>query len=154
MDSILPLIAEIIESSWMVLLDSSAFVLFGFFMSGLLKAYLPDGLIQKHLGKNDISGVIKASLIGIPIPLCSCGVLPAAAGLREQGASKGAVSSFMISTPETGVDSIAITYALLDPLMTILRPLTAFVTAITTGLFVHFFDSGELPEPESAQASC
>ena len=147
MDSIIPLGAEILKSSWMVLLDSSAYVLFGFFISGLLKAYLPDGLIKKHLGRGNISGVIKASLIGIPIPLCSCGVLPAAAGLKEQGASKGAVSSFMISTPETGVDSIAITYALLDPVMTILRALTVFVTAISTGLFVHFFDSEEAPEP-------
>jgi len=138
---------EILESSWMVLLDSSVYILFGFFISGLLKAFLPDGLIKKHLGKGSISGVIKASLIGIPIPLCSCGVLPAAAGLREQGASKGAVASFMISTPETGVDSMAITYALLDPLMTILRPLTAFATAISTGLFVHFFDAEEKSEP-------
>ena len=152
MNSVIPLFAEIIESSWMVLLDSSAYVLFGFFISGLLKAYLPEGLIQKHLGKGNLSGVVKASLIGVPIPLCSCGVLPAAAGLKEQGASSGAVSSFMISTPETGVDSIAITYALLDPLMTIIRPVTAFVTAVTTGLFVHFLDSGDLPEP--VQASC
>lgn len=147
MDIIITTALEILKSSWMVLLDSSAYVLFGFFISGLLKAYLPDGLIQKHLGKGSISGIMKASLIGIPIPLCSCGVLPAAAGLREQGASKGAVSSFMISTPETGIDSMAITYALLDPLMTILRPLTAFVTAISTGLFVHFFDSKETPDP-------
>lgn len=147
------IVLEVIKSAWMVLLDSSAYVLFGFFVSGLLKAYLPDDLIRKHLGKGKISGVFKASLIGVPIPLCSCGVLPAAAGLKEQGAGKGAVSSFMISTPETGVDSIAITYALLDPVMTVLRPVTAFFSAIFTGIFVHFWGSEETEETPVA-ASC
>jgi len=131
----------------MVLLDSSAYVLFGFFISGLLKAYLPADFVRRHLGKGRISGIVKASLIGVPIPLCSCGVLPAAAGLKEQGAGKGAIASFMISTPETGIDSIAITWALLDPLMTVLRPVTAFISAIMTGLAVHFFDTETVPEP-------
>ncbi len=150
MEMVLEVIIDVIESSWMVLLDSAPYVLFGFFVSGLLKAYLPDDLIRRHLGRGKISGVLKASLIGVPIPLCSCGVLPAAAGLKEQGAGKGAVSSFMISTPETGVDSIAITYALLDPVMTVLRPVTAFFSAIVTGILVHFWGSDESPEPAAA----
>ncbi|MBF0232080.1 MAG: SO_0444 family Cu/Zn efflux transporter [Desulfamplus sp.] len=134
-------IMNIIYASWDVLLESSLFVLFGFFIAGMLKAFIPDDFIQRHLGKGKTASVLKASLFGIPIPLCSCGVIPAAAGLKEQGASKGAVSSFMISTPETGVDSIAVTYALLDPVMTVIRPFSAFITASLTGIAVNIFDS-------------
>ena len=143
----------ILESGWEILLESSLFILFGFFMAGLLKAFLPKDLINKQLGKGTFSTVFKASLLGIPIPLCSCGVVPAAAGLRDQGASKGAVSSFMISTPETGVDSIAISYALLDPVMTIFRPIAAFFTAMVTGLFVNQFDKEGFEQPISAAPS-
>lgn len=75
--------------------------------------------------------------MGIPLPLCSCGVIPVSIGLRKQGASKGATTAFLIATPETGVDSIAITYALLDPLMTVIRPLAAFVTACIAGMIVN-----------------
>ncbi|MBF0203283.1 MAG: SO_0444 family Cu/Zn efflux transporter, partial [Desulfamplus sp.] len=136
-------IFKVLSASWDVLLESSLYVLFGFFIAGMLKAFIPDNFIQKHLGKGKISSVFKASLFGIPIPLCSCGVIPAAAGLREQGASKGAISSFMISTPETGVDSIAVTYALLDPVMTFIRPVSAFFTAAFTGIAVNIFDHSE-----------
>ncbi|MBF0209580.1 MAG: SO_0444 family Cu/Zn efflux transporter [Desulfamplus sp.] len=133
-------VMKIAVASWDVLLESAIFVLFGFFMAGVLKAFIPDDFIQKHLGGDKASGVFKASLFGIPIPLCSCGVVPAAAGLKEQGASKGAIASFMIATPETGVDSIAVTYALLDPVMTIMRPVAAFFTASFTGIAVNLFD--------------
>lgn len=153
MTEIFKLPIDVVLSAWEVLLDSSPYIIFGFLIAGFLKAFLPDDLIKKHLGKGKASSVVKSSLIGIPIPLCSCGVLPAAAGLKEQGASKGAVSSFMISTPETGVDSIAITYALLDPIMTIFRPLSAFFTAITTGLFVNLIDTGKSLEPPVPKVS-
>lgn len=131
---------QIVSSAWHVLLESSPYVIFGFTVAGLLKAFLPDNLVSRHLGTGRISSIFKAALIGIPLPLCSCGVLPAAAGLKEQGADKGAVTSFMISTPETGVDSIAITYALLDPLMTFFRPFSAFLTAVITGIGVKVID--------------
>ncbi|SHJ48555.1 Predicted permease, partial [Malonomonas rubra DSM 5091] len=101
--------------SWEVLVESAPYVLFGFFAAGILKAYLPEQMVAKHLGKNSTSSVLKAALFGIPLPLCSCGVIPAAIELRKQGASKGASASFLVSVPETGVDSIAITWALLDP---------------------------------------
>lgn len=134
---------HIIIESWNILLDSSIYIFFGFFIAGLLKAFLPENLISSHLGNGKLSSVLKASALGVPIPLCSCGVIPAAAGLREQGASKGATASFMISTPETGVDSIAVTYALLDPIMTIIRPVAAFITATVTGIFINTFDKTE-----------
>lgn len=123
--------------SWNVLVESAPYVLFGFFAAGILKAYLPEQMVAKHLGNNSTSSVIKASLFGIPLPLCSCGVIPAAIELRKQGASKGATASFLVSVPETGVDSIAITWALLDPVMTIVRPIASFFTATLTGLFIN-----------------
>ncbi|MBF0302356.1 MAG: SO_0444 family Cu/Zn efflux transporter [Desulfamplus sp.] len=141
-------IIKILYASWNVLLESSLFVLSGFFIAGMLKAFIPDNFIQRHLGKGKISSVIKASLFGVPIPLCSCGVIPAAAGLREQGASKGAVCSFMISTPESGVDSIAVTYALLDPFMTIMRPVAAFLTAAVAGIAVNILDDNQAHKQE------
>lgn len=146
-------IYSVLESAWWVLLDSSPYIIFGFFIAGLLKGFLPDDLIVRHLGKGKASSVFKSALVGVPLPLCSCGVLPAAAGLKQQGASKGAVTSFMISTPETGVDSIAITYALLDPIMTIFRPISAFFSAVVTGLFVNRLDQSE-EKAELNPASC
>ena len=137
----------VLAAAWEVLLESSIFILFGFFVAGLLKGFIPDNFIQRHLGRQSKSGVFKASLFGVPIPLCSCGVIPAAAGLRDQGASKGAVTSFMISTPETGVDSVAVTYGLLDPVMTIIRPTAAFLTAFVSGLLVNFMDK-KVPAPK------
>ncbi|MEZ0574568.1 SO_0444 family Cu/Zn efflux transporter [Halodesulfovibrio aestuarii] len=130
---------------WEILLEAAPYVLFGFFVAGLLKGFLPDDFVARHLGKNTKGAVVKASMFGVPLPLCSCGVIPAAAGLRQQGASKGATTSFMISTPETGVDSIAITYALLDPIMTIFRPVAAFISALTAGTLVDMFP--ETPKP-------
>lgn len=144
---------KILSASWDVLLESSLFILLGFFIAGMLKAFISDDFIQKHLGKGRTSSVFKAALFGIPIPLCSCGVIPAAAGLREQGASRGAVSSFMISTPETGVDSIAVTYALLDPVMTIIRPVSAFFTAAITGIVVNMVDRSEINPGNSPRIS-
>lgn len=130
------ILTGIIFESWDVLLQSAPFMLFGFFIAGLLKAFVGPEFISKNLGSGKTSDIFKASLLGVPIPLCSCGVIPAAAQLRQQGAGKGATTSFLISTPETGVDSIAVTYALLDPIMTALRPFAAFLTAIIAGLMV------------------
>lgn len=88
--------------------------------------------------------VMLAAMVGIPLPLCSCGVVPAAAALKKQGASKGATMSFLISTPETGVDSIPITYALLDPVMTMIRPISAFITATVAGIVENFYGRKEV----------
>lgn len=140
--------------SWDVLLESAPFMLLGFFIAGLLKAYVGPEFISKNLGSGKTADVFKASILGVPIPLCSCGVIPAAAQLREQGASKGATTSFLISTPETGVDSIAVTYALLDPVMAFIRPFAAFFTAMVAGILVDRDEktkepqaSGTIPAP-------
>jgi len=130
-------ITQILLAAWQVLCTSAPYMIFGLLMAGLLKAIIPDSFVSRHLGGKSAKAVIKASLLGVPLPLCSCGVVPVAASLKEQGAGPGPTTAFLISTPETGVDSIAITYALLDPIMTIIRPLAALITAISAGLLVN-----------------
>ncbi|MBU1003648.1 MAG: SO_0444 family Cu/Zn efflux transporter [Proteobacteria bacterium] len=134
--------------TWVLLNEAAPWVLLGFFVAALIKTFISDQFIAKHLGKNGATSVLKASALGVPLPLCSCGVVPAAAGLRRQGASKGATAAFMISTPETGADSMAVTWAMLDPLMTLLRPLAAFVTATVAGLAINALDRDDAPTKE------
>ncbi len=138
----------VLRASWGILNDSAPYVLLGFIAAAIIRAVIPDRLVRRHLGRSGNGGVVKAALFGIPIPLCSCGVLPAAIGLRKQGAGRGATMSFLISTPETGVDSIAITWALMDPIMTVFRPIAAFVTAITAGFLENSFVKGITAAPD------
>ena len=125
-------------ASWQLLLQSAPYMLFGLLVGGLLKVFLSPDYVARHLGSGRFSSVVKASILGIPIPLCSCGVLPAAAALKKQGANKGATAAFLISTPESGVDSMAITYALLDPIITVARPIAAFASAMAAGIGINF----------------
>ena len=129
-----------LESAWGLLMDSSTYILFGIAVGGALKMFLSTEYVVRHLGRGRYRSVIKAALFGIPIPLCSCGVLPAAASLKNQGANNGATVAFLISTPESGVDSISISYALLDPILTVARPVVAFLTALTAGFAENFFN--------------
>ena len=145
---------EILVQSWNILLESSIFILFGLLASGLLRVFLSPGAVSTHLGKGRFRSVFKASLLGIPIPLCSCGVLPAAAALKKQGANTGAVTSFLVSTPESGVDSIAITYALMDPIMTLVRPVAAFFTAFTAGITENLIGRPDTSRPVAPDLSC
>jgi hypothetical protein len=134
------LVTQIFIESWRLLQAASVYVLFGVLVAGLLHIFLNPASVATHLGRGKFWPVFKAALIGIPLPLCSCGVLPAAAAFKRQGANNGATTAFLISTPESGVDSIAMTYALLDPIMTVARPVAAFLTAITAGIFTNLFD--------------
>ena len=115
---------------------SAPWLLLGLFIAALLNVYLPEHFLNKHLGKEGFLTTIKAALIGAPMPLCSCGVIPAALGLRRAGASKSATTAFLVSTPETGVDSISVSYVLLGPFMAVIRPIAAIMSAITAGLLV------------------
>jgi len=142
---------------WAVLREAAPFVLLGFLVAGLLKALLPETWMSRHLGGRGPLSVLKAALIGVPLPLCSCGVVPAALGLRRQGAGPGATTAFLISTPETGVDSLAVTWAMIDPLMTVLRPVSAFVTATVAGLAANILPERFLragPPAPVAQGCC
>ena len=133
-------VMNILSASFEMFKEASPYMLFGFFCAGILQAFVKSEQIVKYLGKGKIRSVLIAALAGIPIPLCSCGVVPAAAGLKKQGANNGATLSFLISTPETGVDSIPITYALIDPVMAAIRPVAAFVIAAIAGITQNFFD--------------
>jgi len=147
-------ITSVLRESWNLLNQASLYILFGLLVGGLLKVFLSPAYVAAHLGTGRYRSVFKAALLGIPIPLCSCGVLPAAASLKKQGANNGAVTAFLISTPESGVDSISITWALLDPLMTIARPAAAFLSAFCAGLAENFFTPPGESCPITADLSC
>lgn len=122
-----------LASTWQLLLESAPYVIIGLILGGVLKMFLSTDYVAHHLGRGRFSSVLKAALFGIPLPLCSCGVLPAAAALKRQGANNGATTAFLIATPESGIDSIAISYALLDPILTVARPVAAFLSALVAG---------------------
>lgn len=125
---------------WQVLGEMSPYLLFGFLVAGILSAWVPADLIERHLGGRGLWPTLKASLLGIPLPICSCGVIPVAVGLRRHGASRGATTSFLLSTPQTGVDSILVTLGMLGPLYAIYRPIAALVTGVVGGMIVDQVD--------------
>ncbi len=143
--SIIHIIYGVLFESWSLFLEMSPYLFLGFLIAGILHVLVPDEKILSYLGESAGKGrsVINASLMGLPLPLCSCGVVPTALSLKKRGATKGAALSFMISTPETGVDSIAITYALLDPIMTVFRPLATLFTAIAAGIIENISSANE-----------
>lgn len=116
--------------------EMSPYILLGFLIAGLMHAFVSRNTMSRHLAGTGIGAVTKAALIGIPLPLCSCGVLPTAIGMRRGGASRAATTSFLVATPQTGVDSIAATWSLLGPAFAVIRPIAALVTAIFGGVAV------------------
>lgn len=117
--------------------ESAPYLLLGMLIAGMIHQLLPSQWIEKTLGGKN--AVITAAFVGAPLPLCSCSVIPVAMGIRRSGASKASTASFLVSTPETGVDSIGITYALMGLPMTIARPIAAIFSAIVTGFSIAFF---------------
>ena len=147
-------IYDVLLSSWDMLQLASIYIIFGLLVGGMLKMFLSPAYVAAHLGSGRFSSVFKAALLGIPIPLCSCGVLPAATSLKKQGANNGATTAFLISTPESGVDSISITWALLDPIMTIARPVSAFLSAFAAGCAENFFNPPDATKRATPDLSC
>ncbi len=136
-----------------LLLEMAPYLLFGFSIAGILHVLIPSEKIYQHFSKNNFLSIIKASLFGVPLPLCSCGVIPVTAHLRNQGASKGATMSFLISTPTTGVDSILATYSLLGIVFAIVRPLAAFFAGIFGGVLTNLLTK-EKPREMNTNFSC
>lgn len=133
-------------------LAAAPWLLLGYLAAGVIKYLLPSTWLSRQLGGKGFLTTVKASFLGAPLPLCSCGVIPAALGLRRAGASKNATAAFLVATPETGVDSIAISYALLGPFMAIVRPIAAILSAITAGTLVALQPitaSPSTPDPNS-----
>lgn len=131
---------RILAATYEVFSMAAPFLLLGFALAGVAHLLLPTERARQWLGRPGWRGVFRASLLGLPLPLCSCSVIPVATALRKQGAGKGATTSFLISTPQTGVDSIAVTYALLDPIMTVFRPIASLISALIGGLTVDAID--------------
>ena len=127
---------QLINNFWDLFVLSAPWLMLGLLIAGIINVYLPKEFLNKHLGSDGLYTTIKAAIIGAPMPLCSCGVIPAALGLRRSGASKSATTAFLVSTPETGVDSISVSYVLLGPFMAIIRPIAAVVSAIVAGVLV------------------
>ena len=127
---------EFLQNLLELSLEAAPWLVLGLIIGGLIKALIPTTFLQKHLSGSGVPSIVKAAFFGAPLPLCSCGVIPAALGLRRAGASKPATVAFLVATPETGVDSVSISYALLGPFMAIVRPIAAITSAITAGLLV------------------
>ena len=138
----------VLQALWQILEDASVYLLFGFLLAGVLAVCVPRRLLTRLVGTGRIRSVLWGSVMGAPLPLCSCGVLPTAVGLHKQGATPGATVAFLVATPETGADSISLTYALTDPLMTVYRPIAGVLTAIAAGILTNFF--GATPRPLGA----
>lgn len=154
---------QYIEKYWdaliMMLAEMAPYLLLGFFFAGLLRAFVPKSIYRKHLAPRNMKSVVKAALLGIPLPLCSCGVIPTSVGLRREGASHGACTSFLIATPQTGVDSIAATYSLMGLPFAIVRPIAALFTSMFGGWLVNKFAHedetlSEEATKEAAECSC
>ena len=127
----------------------SPYILFGLVFAGILHELVPDTIVTKHLGNENILSVIKSTLFGIPLPVCSCGVIPLATSIKKSGASKGATLSFLISTPITGVDSILATYGMFGWIFTIYRVITSMIIATIAGILTNFLDK-EVQKPKPA----
>ncbi|MCM1302045.1 MAG: SO_0444 family Cu/Zn efflux transporter [Bacteroides cellulosilyticus] len=140
---------ELLHSLLFMLNEMSPYILLGFLIAGLMHAFIPQKTFAHHLSGTGLSAVIKSALIGIPLPLCSCGVLPTAIAMRRNGASRAASTSFLVSTPQTGVDSIAATWSLLGPAFALIRPIAALVTAVFGGMAV-----GKAERHEAAPIGC
>ena len=131
---------DFLLSIWNLFKEISPYLILGFIISGFLSVYLTVDTIKKYLGGDSYLSIFTATIFGIPLPLCSCGVIPVSAYLRKHGASKGATASFLISTPQTGVDSIFITYGLLGPVLAIYRPIVALFSGVLGGVLIKNFD--------------
>lgn len=128
-----------IGHTWMMLVDSALLLFFGFFLSGLLRTFITPSAMQSLFGKSQVAQIFRASLLGIPLPLCSCSVLPVAVQLKSSGLSRPGTASFLISTPETGADSIALSYKLLSPFYAVVRPVAALIIATFSGFMMKLF---------------
>lgn len=148
-----------VEAFWELLLDTGFWLLAGFLLAGVVHVLIPNSILTRHLSGRGVMPLVKASLLGIPLPLCSCSVIPVAAGLRRSGASRGASAAFAISTPQTGEESVPLTWALFGPVYALARPVLAVATAFTAGLLIEMVGekkprSHEDTEPRSGEKAC
>lgn len=138
---------------WAILVASSLWLLLGFLAAGVVHAWVPRAWFQRHLAGRGPLAVLKASLLGVPLPLCSCSVIPFAASLRRAGAGPGPTAAFAISTPQTGEESIPLTWALFGPAFAVARPIVAVITAAIAGTLIDRFAAPPKPAPEAPKTT-
>jgi uncharacterized membrane protein YraQ (UPF0718 family) len=153
MEKAIHLIGEVARHTWAVLGEMAPWVLGGFAVAGVLSLWLNARVVREHFGGGRFGAILKAVGLGIPLPVCSCGVIPLGASLRKHGAGKGPTAAFVMSTPQTGVDSIAVTFGMLGGLFAVFRPLAALASGVACGFAVEALDGAEpsaasLAEPE------
>ena len=141
---------------WNLVIESAPWLLVGYLLAGIIKQVIPSSWVEKQLAQPGFVSIAKGAFIGAPLPLCSCGVIPTALAIRKAGASKGATSSFLVATPETGVDSISFSYAVLGPIFALMRPIGALTSAIVAGVLVNIMDKeeDEVVEEVAKASSC
>ena len=135
------ILLNVIYEIWVLVCEMAPYLLLGFLLAGLMHEFVPKSLSRRYLSGRSMKSVLWAALFGVPLPLCSCGVIPTAMGLRREGAGKGATIAFLIATPQTGVDSIVATYSLMGLPFALIRPLVAMVTAVMGGWLVNATDN-------------
>lgn len=150
---------QFLQSFWQTAGEMAPFLLFGFLATTISVLIVRPDFIERHLGAAGKFSTLKAALFGVPLPLCSCSVIPVAVSLRRHGASRGATIAFLISTPQTGIDSIFVTYSLLGTIFTVVRPLAAFISGLAGGYLVNRFLPGEdagkdSPSPADEKCPC
>jgi len=133
-------ITHFLEALWQLSIAMAPYILFGLVFAGILHELVPDSIVTKHLGSSDVKSVFKSTIFGIPLPVCSCGVIPLATAIKKSGTSKGATLSFLISTPITGVDSIMATYGIFGWIFTLYRAITSMIIAMVAGVLTNIFD--------------
>ncbi len=140
MELIINYFQTIVSEIWILCVEMAPYLLLGMFVSGLISIFIDKNIVLKQIGSKDLPSILKSTLFGIPLPLCSCGVIPVAATLRESGASKGSTASFLVSTPQTGIDSIFLTYGMLGPVYALFRPLAALISGVFSGIIINGLD--------------
>ncbi len=145
---------KLIEEIAGFFVEIAPFMLLGLGAAGIMHVLVSRAFVARHIGSKSFISVFKAAVFGVPLPLCSCGVIPAAAYFSKSGASKGAVVSFLVSTPQTGIDSIIATYGLLGPVFAVFRPLAALVSGVAAGITANHFDSSVEIEEEKCSGAC
>lgn len=144
-------ITGVLSAIWATFVDMGPYLLLGLTFAGILHVLFKKEFVIRHLGTNSVASVVKAAVLGVPLPLCSCGVIPTALSLRHSRASRGAVMSFLISTPQTGVDSIVATYGMLGPVFAVFRPIAALVMGVAGGIAARFGDRQDNPGTDNGE---
>ncbi len=144
-------VSHFLEALWQLSIAMAPYILFGLVFAGILHEIVPDSIVTKHLGSDNVSSVVKSTLFGIPLPVCSCGVIPLATSIKKSGASKGATLSFLISTPITGVDSILATYGIFGWIFTLYRIVTSMIIAVAAGILTNIFDRTDEAEKSETE---